>query len=101
MADVQEVFMDIPRVEALARAFRTFHNVLNVVARVMKATIMALKATAFLGLIGNLALANYLERIEPKVKRMSEKMDELSNDVTGAIKAYRDGDLSGSQRFAG
>lgn len=101
MADVQEVFMDIPRVEALARAFRTFQNVLNVVSRVMKATILALKATAFLGMVGNLALANYLERIEPKVKRMAQKMEELSGDVTSAIKAYRDGDMSGSQRFVG
>jgi len=32
---------------------------------------------------------------------LAEKMQELSGDITSAIKAYRDGDLSGSQRFVG
>jgi hypothetical protein len=97
----QEVFMDIPRVEAMGKRFKSFGDVLETIAKVLKATITILKATALFGLVGNFALAAYLERIEPKVRKMAAKMDELSGDISGAIRAYRDGDTSGSQRFAG
>lgn len=96
-----EVYMDIPQVEAMGKRFKTFGDVLENIAKILKATITILKATALFGLVGNFALAAYLERIEPKVRKMAAKMDELSNDVNGAIRAYRDGDNSGSQRFAG
>lgn len=96
-----EVFMDIPKVEAMSKRFKQFGDILEAIAKVLKTTITILKATALFGAIGNFALAAYLERIEPKVRRMATKMDDLSNDITGAIKAYRDGDMSGSQRFAG
>lgn len=96
-----EVFMDIPKVEAMSKRFKQFGDILETIAKVLKTTITILKATALFGAIGNFALAAYLERIEPKVRRMATKMDDLSNDITGAIKAYRDGDMSGSQRFSG
>lgn len=97
----QEVFMDIPAVENMGKRFKAFGDILENIAKILKATITILKATALFGLVGNYALAAYLERIEPKVRKMAAKMDELSGDVNGAIKAYRDGDMSGSQRFAG
>lgn len=96
-----EVYMDIPKVEAMGKRFKQFGDILETIAKVLKTTITILKATALFGAIGNFALAAYLERIEPKVRRMAQKMDQLSDDITGAIKAYRDGDMSGSQRFAG
>lgn len=97
----QEVYMDIPAVENMGKRFKAFGDILENIAKILKATITILKATALFGLVGNYALAAYLERIEPKVRKMAAKMDELSGDISGAVKAYRDGDLSGSQRFAG
>jgi hypothetical protein len=97
----QEVYMDIPAVETMGKRFKTFGDILENIAKILKATITILKATALFGLVGNYALAAYLERIEPKVRKMAAKMDELSGDINGAIRSYRDGDNSGSQRFAG
>jgi hypothetical protein len=51
------------------------------------------------GMVGNLALARYLDNIKPKVEALANTSKELSGDLQGAIKALRDGDYSGSQRF--
>jgi hypothetical protein len=45
------------------------------------------------------AAAAFADRIRPNVEKAANKMHELSGDITGAIKAYRDGDMSGSKRF--
>jgi len=62
--------------------------------------IMTLKAAAFIGLIGTAAIAMFLERIQPAIEKLGEKFEELKLDLYGAIVSYRDGDNSGSQRFA-
>jgi hypothetical protein len=52
-------------------------------------------------MVGNLALAQYLENIQPNVARLAATCDELNSDLLGAVASLRDGDLSGSQRFVG
>jgi hypothetical protein len=94
-----EVFMDIPQVETMAKNFHAFGDVLDNVAKAMSALSSTLKATAWLSLGATAAAAAYIDRIEPNVKKAAAKMNELSQDVVSAIRSYRDGDNSGSRRF--
>jgi hypothetical protein len=51
--------------------------------------------------VGNLVLAQYLDNIQPNVARLAATCEELNSDLLGAVASLRDGDMSGSQRFAG
>jgi hypothetical protein len=97
----QEVFMDIPKMEEVSKSFGTFGDVLDAVAKTLEAVSMVMKATAWLSFGATAAMAAFIDRILPNIRRAAAKMNELSGDIVGAIKAYRDGDFSGSQRFAG
>jgi len=97
MAD--EVFMDIPQVEKMSKDFNTFGEVLDAVSKALEAISILLKATAWLSLGATAAVATFIDRIRPNVKKAADKMKELSQDINSAIRAYRDGDLSGSRRF--
>jgi len=96
----EEVYMDIPQVEKMSKSFDTFGDILDVVAKTLEAISMLLKATAWLSLGSTAAVATFIDRILPNVKRAAAKMKELAGDIMSAIKAYRDGDFSGSRRFA-
>jgi type II secretory pathway component PulF len=95
----QEVYMDIPQVEKISKSFETFGEILDAVAKTLEAVSAVLKATAWLSLGSTAAVAAFIDRILPNIKRVAAKMKELAGDITGAIKAYRDGDMSGSRRF--
>jgi hypothetical protein len=95
----EEVYMDIPRVEQMSKTFETFGSVLEGVSKALLAISIALKAAAWISAGATAALATYVDRIRPNVDKLANKMHELSGDITGAIKVYRDGDLSGSKRF--
>ena len=95
----EEVFMDIPRVEQMSKSFQTFGTVLEGVSKSLLAISIAMKATAWLSFGATAAAAAYADRIRPNVDKAAKKMHELSGDITSAIKAYRDGDMSGSKRF--
>jgi hypothetical protein len=94
-----EVYMDIPQVEIMAKNFNSFGEILDAAAKAMSALSSTLKATAWLSLGATAAAAAYLDRIEPNVRKASAKMKELSQDVVSAIRSYRDGDNTGSRRF--
>lgn len=94
-----EVSMDYGVVENMSKIHNTSANVLKMVAKALEIASAILKATAMFGMVGNLALAMYLDRIKPKVEQLAETNAELSQDLKGAIAALRDGDFSGSQRF--
>ena len=94
-----EVSMDYEAVQAMSDRFRTSSDTLEGVSKALEIAIGVLKATAFFGLVGNAALAHYLEGIKPNVDRLAATCEELQMDLIGAIVALRDGDMSGSQRF--
>jgi hypothetical protein len=94
------VYMDIDGVTKMAEQFNHFGDVLDAVNKALEAAIMILKVTAFVGLVGGLAIEHYLEQIQPNVKKLSDKCKEMHLDLIGAIVSYRDGDDTGSQRFA-
>jgi hypothetical protein len=94
-----EVFMDIPQVENMAKAFNTFSEILQAAATALNAISISLKAAAWLSLGASYAAAMYIDRIQPNVKKAGEKMKEINGDILSAVHAYRDGDLTGSNRF--
>ena len=94
-----EVYMEIPVVEQIAKNFSTYSETLKGVSKVLESTIMVLKTSAFLTMVGGAALERYLSLIKPNVDKMAAKMAELSLDVVGAIKNYQTGDQTGSARF--
>lgn len=99
MAD--EVYMDIPQVQEMVKSFQTFGDVLDGIAKALEALALALHGMAWISFGATEALAKYLDSIKPNFDKAAAKMRELSSDITGAIKAYAEGDRSGSQRFAG
>ncbi len=94
-----EVSMDFDAVQQMADGFNTASETLSAVSTALEVAIAILKATAFFGLVGNAALAMYLEGIKPNVDRLAATCEELNLDLIGAISSIRDGDVSGSQRF--
>lgn len=96
MADVA---MDYEVVARMAKIFGTSGEVLKTVGQVLEVAAKILKASAMFGMVGNLALAYYLDNIATKCKTLSATCIEMDGDLQGAIKALRDGDYSGSTRF--
>ncbi len=94
-----EVSMDYDAVQKMSDGFSDSSDVLKATSKALETAIGILKATAFFGLVGNYALAMYLEGIKPNVDKLAETCGELSLDLMGAITSLRDGDSSGSQRF--
>ncbi len=96
-----EVSMDYGAVESMAQGFSTSADTFHAVDRALESAVAVLRASAFIGMVGNLALAEYLDNIRPNVARLAATCEEMNNDLLGAIASLRDGDYSGSQRFAG
>lgn len=94
-----EVYMDIPSVEKMAQQFETFGEVLDGISKAVEAIATSLKISAFFSMGMTYAAAQYMEKLAPRVKKAAAQMRELSKDLKDAIKAYRDGDKSGSQHF--
>lgn len=95
----EEVYMDVPQVQKMAESFGNFGEILQAVSKILEATITVLRITAFVGLVGGIAVERYLSQIKPRVDQMAQKMLELKNDLQGAINHYQTGDESGSARF--
>ncbi|MCL4239250.1 MAG: hypothetical protein KJ047_13485 [Anaerolineae bacterium] len=96
-----DVSMDYAVVQRLADDFRASAGTLRAVGQALEVASALLKTSAFVGMVGNLGLAMYLDNIRPHVERLAATCDELHGDLLGAIASLRDGDYSGSQRFTG
>src|SRR5690349_1354139 len=93
-----DVSMDYGTVQKIADTFKTGADTLNKVNQALEAVEAILTATAFIGLVGGAAAAE-IENIRQNVSKVANICTTLDNDTVGAIKAIRDGDYSGSQRF--
>ena len=94
-----EVFMDIPQVQNMAKNFNTFGDILHAAATALQAISISLKAAAWLSLGATYAAAMYIDRIQPNVKKAGDEMRKISQDIGYAITAYQGGDAHGSTRF--
>jgi len=99
MSSSEMVYMDTDAVRNMAKTFDTIGDVLDGVNKAMQALSTALKTTAFVGLVGGLAVAAYIDRIRPQVEKIAKKCEELSKDLNASVAAYERGDAIGSTRF--
>jgi uncharacterized protein YukE len=97
MAD--KVYMDVPAVRQIAKNFKQIGDTLENVVRVMEALVNILRGTAFVGLVGGLALAQFIESIKPQIQQMARKCQELFSDLNKSVDAYERGDALGATRF--
>jgi hypothetical protein len=94
-----QVYMNIPEVEGIAKTFATVTEVLKGVSTALAALIQILYATAFVGLVGGMVQARFLEVMKRQIDQMAEKTEEISQDVTAAVQAYQRGDAQGATKF--
>lgn len=99
MADSNEVFMNIPEVQNVQKKLTSLANTLSTIRSSLEAFAKMLHATAFFSLGATEAQARFLDRVNPKLKKQEEKLNQLADDVGEAIKAYVTGDTSGKGRF--
>ena len=97
MAD--KVYMNVPAVRQIAKNFKQIGDTLENVVRVMEALVNILRGTAFVGLVGGLALAQFIESIKPHIQQMARKCQELFSDLNRSVDAYERGDALGATRF--
>jgi hypothetical protein len=99
MNSQQGVYMDTDAVRGMAKSFGTIGDVLQGVNKAMEMLSNTLKATAFVGLVGGLAVAHYIDAIRPQIEDIPEKCEELDKDLAASANAYERGDELGSTRF--
>lgn len=99
MNSQQGVYMDIPAVRGISKNFSTISDVLKAVSKTLEAIANALKATAFIGLVGGYAVVQFIEVVKPQIDEMVQKTAELSKDLAASVTAYERGDQQGATKF--
>jgi hypothetical protein len=94
-----QVYMDVPAVRGMASSFGTIGDMLKAVAKVLEVLSTILKTTAFIGLVGGAAIAQFIDMIRPDIDKMAEKCTELDKDLSTSVDAYERGDAEGAARF--
>jgi hypothetical protein len=99
MASGDEIFMDAPAVQNMAKTLGQVSQVLENVGKVLDMLSNTLKATAFIGLVGGMVVAQFIDAVNPFIKEMSDKCEELNQDVMKSVEAYMKGDAQGATKF--
>lgn len=94
-----QVYMRVPAVRNMAKNFSNISNVLMNVAKVLEVLTTLLKTTAFIGLVGGYAVAQFIDQIRPQIKTMADKCAEMNQDLLAAVAAFERGDQEGATRF--
>lgn len=95
----QGVYMDVPAVRGFAKNFGNIGEVLNTVNTALETLSNVLKATAFVGMVGGYAVANYIDQVRPQIEEIAQKCEELNTDLMASADAYERGDALGAARF--
>lgn len=93
------VYMDVPVVRDFGKKFQQISETLAQVLKVLDALSTLLKVTAFIGLVGGAAVAQFIDQIKPYIEQVSEKCSEISTDLTSSVDAFERGDATGATRF--
>lgn len=94
-----QVFMRVPEVRKMARRFSDISKVLTNVAKVLDALTITLKTTAFIGLVGGFAVAQFIDQIRPPIKQLAEKCEQFNKHLVAAAAAFERGDAEGATYF--
>ena len=98
-ATENEVYMDVPAVQDIAKTFQQITEVLKGVITALDVLINVLNTTAFMGAVGGAAVAHFMEVIKKQLEQVSQQTEEISNDVSQAAEAYQRGDATGATKF--
>ena len=82
-------YMDFDQMKRVSEGFQDAAEVLNNVARVLEHLMTVLKMTAFIGLVGGAVVERYLAMIKPRIEEMGKNFLEMSEDINGAMEAFR------------
>lgn len=93
------VFMDTDRVQKIADGFDTASSALTAVSAALGIAMNTLRATAFIGLVGGIALERYIAAIKPQIDHMAEYCAEMHTDLEMAADSYIKGAQEGACRF--
>jgi len=99
MAGNMDVYMEPDEVQKIAQGFGQAGDVLRAVSKALEAAMTLLKVTAFVGLVGGMALERFIAAIKPQVDSLAAYCDEINRDLNIAITNYRNGDFEGAGRF--
>jgi hypothetical protein len=93
------VYMDIDAVNTMANRFKNISDVLRTTSRLLEIATTTLRATAFIGLVGNAVVERYMTNIKPPLDRLAEKCAEINIDLLAAVQSYTESDLEGKTKF--
>lgn len=96
---MQEVYMNVPELQNIAKTFKTLEQVLQGVLKALEVIVNMLKTAAFMGLVGASSIAYFINSLKPPIKEMAERFSELSDDLKASVDAYERGDEQGATRF--
>lgn len=77
--------MEKDAVRRMAGNFDAAGDVLRGVDMALEAAIQLLNTTAFVGMVGGAAVAQYLNAIQPRVKNLSTTCTEMSQKLNDAV----------------
>jgi len=69
--------MDVGQVRNIAKGCEAAGAALKVVAAMLEVQMMILRTTAFVGLVGGLAVERYLAHIQPKIKKAGDMLHHM------------------------
>ncbi len=96
----EEVFMQIPVLRGWVKQFGTFSSLLTNVSKALDWCIMTLRTTAFIGMVGGAAAAQYIDMINRQyVKPLAQNCAAMSRELGKSIDAYERGDAQGATLF--
>lgn len=93
------VYMETDRVESIADGFERAADVLRMVSKALEAAMMLLKSTAFIGMVGGMAVERYIATIKPQIDDLADYCDEICGDLHTAVQLFINGDEEGASRF--
>ncbi len=98
MPDVQ---MNYPTMEEMAKIFSNGANQLGDTGFAMEQLAQQMEDGMLLGEGGDVFAQALRQRLSKKIQKLKQKFEELSGDVSGALKDLRDGDKTAASRFKG
>lgn len=93
------VYMDTDAVQSIADGFETASEILQTVSKALEIAMNTLRATAFIGLVGGLAVERYLSILKPQIDHAQDFCEEIHRDLETAIQNFINGDEEGASRF--
>ena len=93
------VEMDYDVIQAVSKGFSQVSDALKKIGKALQIAVQILRATAFLSMGINEALARWLEGIQKAVENLAKVCTEFSGDLARAINDHKKGDVKGRGYF--